>query len=120
MELAAAVAAAALLGAKHDTDAAIAKWKEAVSLHDRLLYDEPPVWYYPVRQTYGGALLRAGRASEAEAVFREALVKTPRDGRLLFGLLESLKAQNKPVFTVQREFETAWKGAEIRLTVAGL
>jgi len=120
MELAAAVGSAVLQEAKHETEAAIAKWRRAAELHDRLVYDEPPAWYYPVRQSYGGALLRAGRASEAEAVFREALIGTPRDGRLLFGLLESLKAQHKPVETVQREFDTAWKSAEIRLKVADL
>ena len=121
MELAAGIGSAVVLEAKHETDAAIAKWREAVALYDGLLYDEPPVWYYPVRQSYGGALLRAGRAADAEVVFREALVKNPRDGRLLFGLLESLKAQRKTgVDAVEREFNAAWKGAEIRLTLGAL
>ena len=121
MELAAAIGAAVVLEARHETDAAISKWREAVGLYDRLLYDEPPAWYYPVRQSYGGALLRAGRAADAEVVLREALVRNPRDGRLLFGLLESLKAQRKTgVDAVEREFHAAWKGAEIRLTLAGL
>jgi tetratricopeptide (TPR) repeat protein len=115
MELAAAVSAAALLEAQKNSDAAITKWREAVGLYDRLFYDEPPVWYYPVRESYGHALLKAGRAPEAESVFREALAKSPRDGRLLFGLLQSLKAQHKPADAVQKEFDLAWKGAEIRL-----
>ncbi len=119
MELAAHVASAILTEAKHED--AITKWRDAVAAYDQLLYDEPPAWYYPVRQSHGAALLRAGRPAEAETVFREALARNPRDGRLLFGLLESLKAQKKAgVDAVQREFNTAWKGAEIRLTVAGL
>ena len=114
MELAAAIGAATIAGS-------VENWREAVRLQDGLSYDEPPTWYYPVRQSLGGALLRAGRATEAEVVFREALVRNPRDGRLLFGLLESLKAQNKPgVAQVQREFDAAWKGAEVRLSVSGL
>lgn len=119
MELAAQAGAAVLAEARHEDN--ITKWRDAVDLYDKLLCDEPPAWYYPVRQSYGGALLRAGRAADAETAFREALVRNPRDGRLLFGLLEALKAQKKPgVEAVQREFNAAWKGAEIRLTVAGL
>ena len=119
MELAAAIGAAVLTEARHNTEEAIIQWRATVVLYDRLMYDEPPAWYYPVRQSYGGALLRAGRAAEAEAVFREALVKNPRDGRLLFGLLESLRAQHKTgVNAVQREFNEAWKGAEIRLNLS--
>lgn len=119
MELAAAIGTAALTEARHETGEAIIRWRDAVVLYDRLMYDEPPAWYYPVRQSYGAALLRAGRPAEAETVFREALVKNPRDGRLLFGLLESLKAQHKTgVEAVQREFNEAWKGAEIRLNVS--
>jgi hypothetical protein len=26
----------------------------------RIAYDDPPNWYYPIRETLGGALLRAG------------------------------------------------------------
>ncbi|HEY3740254.1 MAG TPA: hypothetical protein VGL53_10440 [Bryobacteraceae bacterium] len=121
MELAAAIASASVLDAKHETDAAINKWRDAARLQDAMSYDEPPVWYYPVRQSYGGALLRAKRDAEAEIVFREALDQHPRDGRLLYGLLESLKRQHKPgADIIEREFQQAWKGAEIKLSIADL
>lgn len=121
MELAATISSASLLDAKRDTDAALEKWRAASRLQDALFYDEPPVWYYPVRQSYGGALLRAGRDAEAETVFREALDQHPRDGRLLYGLLESLKRQHKPgAEIIQREFDQVWKGAEIKLSIADL
>jgi tetratricopeptide (TPR) repeat protein len=90
-------------------------WQRAVALQDALVYDEPPGWYYPVRESLGAALLRAGKPADAEIVFREGLRRSPRNGRMLFGLLESLKAQQKAQAAewVSREFETAWQRAEV-------
>jgi len=101
---------------------AVPKWKQAVAIQDRLVYDEPPAWYYPVRESLGGALLASGDAAGAEAVFREGLRRGPNNGRLLFGLLESLKAQKKTEDArwVEREFDTVWKGADIQLRVKDL
>jgi hypothetical protein len=48
-----------------------------------------------VRESLGAALLIAGDAVEAEKVFRKDLEDNPRNGRSLFGLAESLKAQGK-------------------------
>ena len=56
-------------------------------------YDEPPAWFYPVRQSLGAALLRNGQATEAEAV-SDTLAMRPRDGRLLFGLWQSCSRRN--------------------------
>ena len=101
---------------------ALPRWQRAVELQDALVYDEPPAWYYPIRESLGAALLRAGKRAEAEAVFREGLRRSPRNGRMLFGLLESLKAQNKTeaVAWVTKEYESAWKGAEVRLRIDDL
>ena len=60
----------------------------------QLVYDEPPAWYYPVRESLGAALLRAGRGADAEKVFREGLRRSPRNGWMLFGLLESLQQED--------------------------
>jgi thioredoxin-like negative regulator of GroEL len=87
-----------------------------------LVYDEPPAFYYPVRESLGGALLRAGKAVEAEKVFREGIRRSPRNGRMLFGLMESLKAQKKveAAEEVRKEFETAWAKSNIRLKIEDL
>lgn len=97
--------------------AAVPFWRQAVAIQDRLAYDEPPGWYYPVRESLGAALLLSGDAAEAETVFRDALRRSPHNGRVLFGLLESLKAQRKAdaVESVQKEFDAAWKGADLKL-----
>jgi tetratricopeptide (TPR) repeat protein len=100
--------------AKGDREAAIASWREAVAAQEALVYDEPPPWDYPVRESLGGALLRAGRPAEAEAVFREDLEQNPGNGRSLFGLWQSLEAQKKTEDAewVRVRYEVAWKGAD--------
>jgi len=100
-----------------DSVTSIELWKSAVKAQDALSYDEPPPWYYPIRESLGAALLRAGNATEAEGVFRESLRRNPRDPRALFGLMESLKAEKKleAADSVRREFESSWRNPALRL-----
>src|SRR6185369_12982893 len=86
---------AQLASARGDNDRAIQGWQQAVKLQAGLAYDEPPPWSYSTRQSLGAALLKSGRAKEAEAVFRDGLARQPREGRLLFGLWQSIKAQRR-------------------------
>jgi len=81
---------ARLAAAASDREGAVAAWRRAVEREDALAYDEPPAWYYPVRESLGAALYVAGRPAEAEAVFRDDLARNPRNGRSLFGLREAL------------------------------
>src|SRR5690242_17329008 len=107
---------------KGDAVGEIAALREAVAAQDKLSYMEPPEWHYPVREALGAALLRNGKASEAEAVFRRDLEINPRNGRSLYGLVQSLKAQGNSVGaeSVQREFEQAWKEGAVKLRVETL
>jgi tetratricopeptide (TPR) repeat protein len=97
-------------------DAAIAHLAEAVRLQDAHWFTEPPPWYYPVRQSLGAALLQAGRAAEAEAVYREDLRWNPENGWSLFGLAQSLRAQGKGADAEEARFRRAWARADVRLT----
>ena len=107
LKVAGAMLAARLAASKADKQGAVEAWKRAVEAQDALTYDEPPVWYYPVRESLGGSLLLAGKPKEAEAVFRADLDRNPRNGRSLFGLSEALKAQ-------QRFEEAEWVRPRIR------
>jgi len=97
-----------------NTGSAIPIWRRAVEAQDALSYDEPPAWYYWIRQSLGAALLRSGRAAEAEPVFREGLRRSPRNPRLLFGLWKCLEAQGRSSDAgwVQREFAASWRGGD--------
>ncbi len=108
--------------ARGDRKAAIAAWEKAVQVQDGLAYDEPPDWFYPVRESLGGVLLRDGQFAEAEKAFRADLARNPRNGRSLFGLWQSLKAQGNTAAAewVHRAFETAWRDADTPLRIEDL
>jgi hypothetical protein len=103
-----------------DAKSAMAEFAAAAKVEDELAYDEPQPWPLPVRETWGAALLSAGDAAGAEAVFRAELAKHPRSGRALFGLAAALKAQGKPSASVERQFAVAWRGADTKLSIAVL
>jgi tetratricopeptide (TPR) repeat protein len=117
LHVAEAVVDAKIAMARGAKKQAIAYWRKAVAAQDALAYDEPPAWYYPVRESLGGALLMDGQYQEAEKVFRADLQRNPRNGRSLFGLLEALKAQKKTADAewVQKAFAAAWQNADSQL-----
>jgi tetratricopeptide (TPR) repeat protein len=109
--------------AKNDRRGAIEFLRKAVEAEDALAYDEPPGWYHPLsRESLGGTLMLDKQYAEAEQVFREDLRRNRRNGRSLFGLMESLKAQGKvrEAELVRREFERAWKNADTQLRIEDL
>jgi len=64
-------------------------FRQALAIEDRISYMEPPWWYYPVSQSLGAALYRAGRYGEAQQAFTAALAKYPGNGWALYGLAAS-------------------------------
>jgi tetratricopeptide (TPR) repeat protein len=101
---------------------ALQLWTDAVAAADQLPYDEPPIFFYPVRESLGAALLLSGKTEEAERVFREDLLKHPRNARSLFGLHETLVKEGKTSDAgwVKRAFMEAWKDADTPLTLNSL
>jgi tetratricopeptide (TPR) repeat protein len=98
---------------------AIDNWWQAVAIQDKMAYNEPPDWYYPVRESLGAALLLSGKAFAAEGVFREDLKQHPNNPRSHFGLWKSLEAQQKTAEaqTVHAEFDKAWKNTDVTLKI---
>lgn len=98
--------------AKKDTSGAISMLRQAVAIQDTLKYGEPPDWFFPVRESLGGALLMTGDAAAAEKVFREDLDRNPRNPRSLWGLRQALLQQKRDYDAgfVQKQFEASWKG----------
>jgi tetratricopeptide (TPR) repeat protein len=122
LDLAASILGARIAMAQGDSDRAIQYWTTAVQVEDGFRYNEPPEWFYPVRESLGAALLSAGKAKEAEQVFRNDLRQNPRNPRSLFGLMSSLKAQHREedAAWVERQFNEAWKGADTKLKLSDL
>jgi tetratricopeptide (TPR) repeat protein len=113
---------AARLADAGGTSAAIKAWTAAVDAEDRLGYAEPPDWLLPSREGLGAALLRAGKAAEAEKVFRADLAVYRNNPRSLFGLWKSLDRQGKTAAadTARQDFDNAWRGADTTLDEAAM
>jgi tetratricopeptide (TPR) repeat protein len=96
---------------------AIADYQAAVELEDQNGYIEPPDWPQPIRHYLGAALLEAGRAPEAEAIYRQDLAWHKNNGWALFGLWQSLASQGKSseAKKVFNDFEHAWRNADTQL-----
>ena len=101
-------------------DEGIGHFREAIKIEDAGLYFEPPKWYYPIRESLGAALLKAGKPAEAEAVYREDLKRFPENGWSLFGLATALRAQGKSAeaAVVDQRFSKAWSAADIKLAAS--
>jgi tetratricopeptide (TPR) repeat protein len=120
LNLASNVLAGEIAAKQGKIDEAVQLLETAVRQQDALQYQEPPPWYYPVRQSLGAVLLKAGRAEEAEAVYREDLKRNPENGWSLYGLTQSLQAQKKKEEAAEAEqrFRKVWARADVKLTAS--
>ena len=97
---------------------AIQHLKKAVSLEDKLVYTEPAAWHIPTRQNLGAVLLKAKKFKEAEKIYKEDLAILRQNGWSLMGLYKSLSIQGKieEAQTIKKEFDKAWKYADIEIS----
>ncbi|UCH92035.1 MAG: tetratricopeptide repeat protein [Nitrospirota bacterium] len=118
VNIAEAILGGELAAAHEDTRSAVALLKKAIELEDGLNYTEPKDWYLPPRQVLGAVLIQAGRAKEAESVYRKDLEYHPQNGWSLFGLVQSLNRQGRTeeAQAVQQQFDLAWADADVTLT----
>jgi len=106
-----------IAAAEGRTEAAVAMLTEATAVEDGLAYDEPHLWLAPTRHALGAALLAAGRAAEAERVYREDLRHYPDNGWSLRGLAEAERQQGRAdaARETERRFRIAWRNADVAL-----
>jgi tetratricopeptide (TPR) repeat protein len=99
---------------------AVKAFQGAVRLQDSMNFSEPPDWGQSMRLYLGAALLKAGRANDAEAVYRQDLRDLPENGWALFGLWQSLRAQGREseAREMQERYERAWKNADVVLSAS--
>jgi len=120
LDIAVEVLAGELAAKQGHYDQAVAHLHRGVLLEDNLIYNEPPDWHVPVRQSLGAVLLEAGRAAEAEAIYWQDLRLNCENGWALFGLMQSLQAQGKieAATAVKARFDQAWKQSDVSLTAS--
>ena len=117
LELAAFALQGEILEASGDLTGAIAAYNRAVELEDQNNYTEPPDWTQPMRHYLGAALLSAGRAADAEQVYRQDLRWNQQNGWSSWGLYQALEAQGKTqeAAVLKRQFDSLWRNADVML-----
>jgi tetratricopeptide (TPR) repeat protein len=105
--------------------------KNAVDQEDSLLYDEPPQWFTPAREAFGGFYLQAAKEfdqrrieyyTEALEIFEKALFFHPASGRALYGKMRALQGLGRTddAQKAEQAFHKAWLTADYTMTDAGL
>ncbi len=109
-----------IAAARGNTDAAVAALEAAIELEGQQMYTEPPNWPLQARLVLGAVLLDAGRAAEAESVYRADLVAWPNNGWALTGLMESLRRQDRAseADALRADFDAAWRHADTPITAS--
>lgn len=116
-QIAAKVLSAGIAFKQGQLPRSIALLEEAVSIEDKLNYNEPPDWFFSVRHHLGAVLLKAGKYAEAEKVYKQDLKTWRKNGWALIGLHNALALQNRnnEAQKAKSAFEESWKYADFKI-----
>ena len=97
---------------------AIAAFKEAVTIEENMVYNEPRDWILNPKHYLGNAYIKAGHFDEAIKTFQKDLLNNKENGWALFGIWQSLSAQKKTMEAakIQVRFRKAFEKSDIKLT----
>lgn len=117
VQIAANVLAAEIASTQNQLDKSVSLLREAITIEDNLNYNEPPDWFFSVRHHLGKALIKSGKYSDAEKVYREDLQTWRKNGWALAGLYQTLIKQNKTeeALAVKAAFDEAWQNADVKI-----
>jgi tetratricopeptide (TPR) repeat protein len=103
-----------------DLKTAVDDFEMAVGYADDIPYSEPPYLHQPASHLLGAALLQAGRAKEAETVYRKSLETYRMDGWALYGLAQAQDAmgEHAAAAATRKEFALAWQFADVKLATS--
>jgi tetratricopeptide (TPR) repeat protein len=112
LQVAQHVVNARIAQAQKDLSGAVKHFEAAVQGADALAYNEPPYWYYPIRQSLGAAQTLAGDLDKAEQAFRASLARAPNNGWALYGLREVYKRRGDEAGAqaAKQLLDNAWLG----------
>jgi tetratricopeptide (TPR) repeat protein len=99
------------------TEVGLRRLEAAVAGEDGIRYNEPSDWPLPTRHYLGAALLAAGKADQAEGVYREDLRRNPENGWSLVGLAATLgqRGVSQEAASTSARFKKAWGLADVTL-----
>lgn len=122
LQVAQHVVSARIAQANQDLPGAIAHFETAAKVADTLSYNEPPYWYYPIRQSLGAVQTLAGELDKAEQTFRASLARAPNNGWALYGLREvyERRGDDAGASAAQKLLDKAWLGELSALDLARL
>jgi tetratricopeptide (TPR) repeat protein len=115
IEIQAAEAEAFAAEAAGETDKAVARLREAVSIEDSIEdLSQPPYPVIPATELCGNLLLELQRPAEATAYFEKTLKRTPNRPKAIFGLARAAELLGDSVTAKRRyeEFLTIWRTAD--------
>lgn len=112
VQIAEIVALARWAQASGQHERAVKHFRDAIEVQNGLPYMEPPYWYFPVQQSLGAALHRAGRFDQAREAFNAALSRSPGNGWALYGLAATERASKRRAEAAAAEIalRQAWAG----------
>ena len=118
VQIASKVLSAGIAVQQNQLDLATTLLREAITIEDKLNYNEPPDWFFSVRHHLGAVLLKVGKSAEAEKVYRQDLLSWKKNGWALIGLYNSLVQQKKATEaqTVKSAFNESWQYADTKIT----
>ncbi|MFI5134330.1 MAG: tetratricopeptide repeat protein [Chitinophagales bacterium] len=102
---------------KGNADESNKYFTSAETIEDNLVYDEPPDWYFPVRNAHGAALMEHGDYAGAEKVYRDDLTYFINDPWALCGLYQCLEKEGKTddAAKTKAQFQDMWKYSDFDL-----
>jgi tetratricopeptide (TPR) repeat protein len=98
--------------------AAISLLQKAIKMEDALNYNEPPDWFFSVRDHLGAVLIDAEKIQEAQKVYEKDLTNYPKNGWALKGLMNTYeRIGNRVKYNdAKKQFDEAWKYADIKIS----
>jgi tetratricopeptide (TPR) repeat protein len=105
---------ATILATQNQLPQAIKLFVDARQQEKDLGYHEPPFYIRPVSECEAAAFMAAGKWSEAETAYRQALIERPRSGFALYGiaLAKENSGDTAQATAAYQQFAEAWKTAD--------
>lgn len=93
---------------------------KANELQAKLTSADPPPWYFPTRRLLGEYFLKSDQYAQAKLLFLEDLKKYPENGWSLYRLAQAEHHLGDEVSAknTERQFNIAWKEADIKVPIS--